>query len=765
MSNRGRHRWIKSIGLFVATLGMLAAAPAGAQTKFPGARPRPVGLSPDPARFRVAGVDAEPMTGRTVGLLTGDSDWLAPDEDVAEGFDPGFWDGADSPDDDAAEPDDLADEDATLAQQRDHAKQAVRHRLEVALLGRPTSASWRRMMAVLETDLHDWTSLAILELYDAQLHVTRVVMLAQTPRGCFSVNDIGPWHGGANTDLWDRSWRAQPVLTQADAAAAERFFTEVRQADEPDVALAGEAGGVQLPRLRAVLHVLWAQPGGYREGSWRLALMDPEALFQTWARDIAPPQLDAEAVKAMVHPKYDPDKQYSPRWDHVLVPQDQRDEYERIRDHFAARARQFWMAALPPQRPTDRDLQRIFTVIGHRNTDVAGAVFGFNAVESDFWLLSRGMLRVLSREDFRAMIGHRNPKVRAMGMLCLARIAGPECVDDLAGRLTSRASFVCFPFGCVGSSVPESRYAMWFLHNPRYLDGYGPYAPLISRPEQLALDLDVLARDATASAHFYAANALSWALHEEELELTLPALGELAPELSDTQLVRAVGRIRPQPPVRAFLLAILADQSLAAEVRLAAGSALTRDADAAVAEALAAAEDELNQLADGAGTQFLWIVRSRAALAAIAAERKATNPSDKSDRAKWPALAERLLGAMADCPMAWLDTFEFDRGSGWALSHAPPESAALARWRQALVNLAESLDDFAQPWNTYGRTPYRLDYLIGSRWDPADDGFFIDDEPPDDPDRTGWAQLKHAQWLPLRRAVDAYLAQHEGEHR
>jgi len=309
--------------------------------------------------------------------------------------------------------------------------------------------------------------------------------------------------------------------------------------------------------------------------------------------------------------------------------------------------------------------------------------------------------------------------------------------------------------------------ALNLLHNARYLDAFGDYAPLLSRAEQFALDLTVLARDDCAGSHALAGDALSWGLREGEWEPAWPALRELAPELSDVQLAKALGRIYPEPTVRKFLLATLADSSQDVAVRLAAASALTRDIDPAALAALTAAEAELNKGANGAGTQLLQLAQRRTEMAAKGDAYDAhedPGASKAKRKAKEQQMAAELVELYAACPVAALAEREQAWGltTLWAVEEIDLSAPALVRWQDAMVDLSGRLSEFDQPWNTHSDLAWRLDRLLRTDWAPPDDGeetFFLEDEPTDEEmDRAYGGRLGVGNWRRIRDNVDSHLA-------
>lgn len=755
--------------MMAACLLALAAAPAMGQGAFPSKHRQHMPLSPRASEFVVCGLDLRHLHPfETLWRLTGESDWIQ-DQENRDSWGSSFSgsDAATQP----AEPVEGADVAEDPATRRATSIELIREGLTEVLRERVSDARWRRMASILETHLADWQELAVLEIYHRYGRDGSYVILARTPRGCFTATDVAPWHAGLKDGQRpDDRWQAQPRIMSVDDAQAAAFFQSVAATDEPNILLAGRAGydGSLVIRPRAVLHVMTP---GRKGGPWRAAIFDDDAWLMTRAPSAAEPKLDPAALEFLRRSADAPTRR--PKWRDVLAPETQRPDYNRVRDHVAARMRQFWMAAMAPQRPDEEQLTDMLDRLAQPPDEfwglmaVGGAVVGCDGGETDYWRLSQAMLRVLSRQDYLAMLDSDALTVRGMGMMGLALTARADAAPILTDRLGRREAIECLSGGCCVGALTEGRFALELLHNARFLEALGDYAPLLSRPEQFALDLAVLARDDCAASHALAGNALSWGLHEAEWALTWPALRELAPELPDVQLVKALGRIRPEPPVRAFLLATLADTSLDAPVRLAAASGLTRDADPAAMEALVAAEADLNDLADGAGTACVRLARSRAAFgpALERFDHWDSYPSKaKQDEAE--TLEATLMDLLADCPELAVGGDQLmDWGFDWPVDSVALDSPELARWQAAVLALSGRLGEFEQPWNTYGDLAWRLDFLLQTDWAPQEEpdyeSFLGEKLQPDEQAIAYGGRLGRENWDQIRSNVTAYLNQRE----
>jgi hypothetical protein len=200
-----------------------------------------------------------------------------------------------------------------------------------------------------------------------------------------------------------------------------------------------------------------------------------------------------------------------------------------------------------------------------------------------------------------------------------------------------------------------------FLHYPGYGDKARKPKPLLPADRIDALSLEVLLRDDRASIREYWRRYNYGALGPLAAGL-LPSIPKLAAGLEPYEIVKAVGRLPASPEVEARLRRVLEDEKADPDSRRAAKSALGR-----------------------------W-------------EYRKADTGDDDPRAD--------LGAddVGDIP-----SFMY----GWAETPTEPEREAFAA---RVEDLARRLSDYAQPWNTFSDTPYRLRDVVKELSAPPFDG-------------------------------------------
>ena len=88
---------------------------------------------------------------------------------------------------------------------------------------------------------------------------------------------------------------------------------------------------------------------------------------------------------------------------------------------------------------------------------------------NEFYKLSKELLKSHERSDFRRMVNHRNPIVRAMGLLCLTQTASDENVLLLLSHWKDEA-VVYLHQGCIVRKITIGEFAQRLLSNPHFLD-------------------------------------------------------------------------------------------------------------------------------------------------------------------------------------------------------------------------------------------------------------------------------------------------------
>jgi HEAT repeat protein len=337
---------------------------------------------------------------------------------------------------------------------------------------------------------------------------------------------------------------------------------------------------------------------------------------------------------------------------------------------------------------------------------VTGSAVGSEFKPGTFFLLSRYFLMVGSIEDYEALTRDDDPMVRAMGMLCMALVAGPDAVPALRQRLGSRVRMDCLPFGCCVEAWHEADLARLLLHDPSFFGHSSDRVPAVE-DDLNRIDLRILADDRLYSAvRFRWGSDLAGFIDRPSASEVMAALRNILPDLSDHMLVKVAGRIQPCAATRRFLLACVTDEMLDDASRLAAGSALTRDAHPDALAALESAREVLDGLAkeERWGSRFLESARARKTRQELwdSLGQKAT----LQDRLDVKRRIVRLpsISDPADCDLLcrWLRddvTFSNRRDLVEALV-------------ASLVSLVSRLDEVAPEWHTYSDVPFRLFDLL-----------------------------------------------------
>lgn len=390
---------------------------------------------------------------------------------------------------------------------------------------------------------------------------------------------------------------------------------------------------------------------------------------------------------------------------------------------------------------------------------VEGSAVGDGATPGRFFLFSQVFLRLGHEADFVALVADENPIVRAMGYVCLAQVSPDKVVPILKSRLGGRDTFTCFPGGCVGFPITEGEFVRSVLSDRHYLGCRLPrkdgsravdaeefrQEPLLGPDDLLVLDLTILATDPWRHLHYWAGERVGAHLKPEPGEAKQAFLGRgdldrLAAKANLAMLVKGVGRINPTPRGRQILISYAEDVKAEARVRLAAASALTRDADPAAGEALRRLKPDLDRMAgDKATARMLdtWaaagqlaeimrgLLRDRGSASSAGVAMRDMSPADKQaadDRrgaalARWvrKTLENRHPTAPFEVEHYYLESLRWMNVND---DDPPPlEGSTLERhWARALAALAARLPEFADEWNTYSDRACALADMIRD-WD------------------------------------------------
>jgi len=323
-------------------------------------------------------------------------------------------------------------------------------------------------------------------------------------------------------------------------------------------------------------------------------------------------------------------------------------------------------------------------VVDEGGMGISGKIGPFDRLQPVF--LKHG-----NAEYFKAMLKDKHVMVRIMGMRCLAKTQRRKCAPLLRERLTGR-TFITTMRGCIVDHTTEGGYARCLLRR------------LAKSPaDEVALDLEILARDACGWAHRHAREALAKDLAAKRLPLDLARLRAKFPKISSMDLVKAIGRIPPKPEIKTFCLSCLRDAKLPREVRLAAASALTRYGDDDALKAIRSAEKALN--GDAKPPPAEGIIKHFEERRVYQRLRETLTDYKKrpADPKEHKALLLRFL--RCDHPMI---VFDMRQTKGlYGLEPEPVKAHAMA-----FVGACKRFAEVDQPWNTDADAPYVMDTFV-----------------------------------------------------
>jgi len=88
---------------------------------------------------------------------------------------------------------------------------------------------------------------------------------------------------------------------------------------------------------------------------------------------------------------------------------------------------------------------------------------------NEFYKLSKELVQTHSSAEFKRMVDHRNPIVRAMGLLCLIQATNDDSIFIILSHWKDDG-VVYLHQGCNVSKITVGEFAQRLLSNPRYLD-------------------------------------------------------------------------------------------------------------------------------------------------------------------------------------------------------------------------------------------------------------------------------------------------------
>ncbi len=326
--------------------------------------------------------------------------------------------------------------------------------------------------------------------------------------------------------------------------------------------------------------------------------------------------------------------------------------------------------------------------------------------------LSQVMIASGNKQRFEALLEDGQPVVRCTGLVGLAQIGGPQCVEAIRSRLTDGAVVDYTPLLCdVWPIEVGTLAAKLLLTDGRFLGHSGAPVPMLSNGEKTGLYLEIAADDAVVAPR---RKMLRWMQdvldHPEaypnspEIALDVPTLRRCAPSLRDYEIVKAIGRFPKSVRQRDFLIACLDDDTLDETCKLAAASALTQYAGNTAPYALQRRRAFLNQIGDGGwGDRFIEIADVRKVhedeIGLINAKTNLLGRWRTRNQAAPTSICSHPL--VVDNLMRVLTYGTIDRSPGLRGTVA-----------NALVAASTNLAEHTQPWNTYASAAFELGFFV-----------------------------------------------------
>lgn len=372
-----------------------------------------------------------------------------------------------------------------------------------------------------------------------------------------------------------------------------------------------------------------------------------------------------------------------------------------------------WYAAphvenMTPQVPVAADSSQDWESLIERLREaecIEASLVGFAYSPSKQHVLYETVIAQGDRERFLRLVQDEYPVVRCVGLLALARTEGAEAVPTLRAHLCDR-DIVRYLVCDIYSAMTVGQFALDLLHDPNCLvcDHRPIRSPLLPETELPGLYLSILAGHATVSVHDSAARNLNRLLGQRKVALDLAILPQMAPSLTDWQIVKAIGRIKLSDTSRNFVIGCAQMDGLSPQARLAAASALTRHTDVECARALRVSREALNQIAGTPwGDVFVETLNARRTH-----EENMTLIRKMRSRREQESMKDHIIRTFTcDHPLATDDLLSVP---------APVIVREYADGREALANsliaISVNLDRFSQSWNTYADTAFKLDQFL-----------------------------------------------------
>jgi hypothetical protein len=337
-----------------------------------------------------------------------------------------------------------------------------------------------------------------------------------------------------------------------------------------------------------------------------------------------------------------------------------------------------------------------------RSSDrLTASLIGYIASPSGSFDLYKAVIRCGDSRKFAELVKDKNPVVRCVGLLAMAQTTGKEAIPILRNHLSDRARVRYQAYDII-SAMTVGEFALHLLDdaNCLVLGEQHARAPLLSDSEWSSLRVEVLADD-SATAVF----ELVREMRPIKLKLDLPTLRQWTPSLKDSQIIKAIGRLKPSDDQEKFLVDCLHTTGLDSAAKLAAASALTLRADEASFRAIGMEQDALNRIDEQRwGNRFIETLNTRRAH-----ERNMESVRGKKWQEQESTKDKVLLAFTCSHPLA-LDDF-LDNPAPVVMRRHADMRDALAN---SLIAISRNIESYNQPWNAYSNAGYKLDAFVQS---------------------------------------------------
>ena len=364
-------------------------------------------------------------------------------------------------------------------------------------------------------------------------------------------------------------------------------------------------------------------------------------------------------------------------------------------------------ASAGPSRDTERTWDDLVEELRSFER-VSGWAVGGAPRPGRFFRLSKQIIDAGKEADFHKLLADERPVVRCMGLLVLAQTKGEEAIPVLKAQLADQGRIDYAPGGCFLRHITVAGFARELLHDPDHLEPPGaPPMPLLSRRELLGVDLVILARVPTIRRFDKSAAALTKAVEASKRVPGVRFFRRLCPSLAGYEIVRTFGRLRYSKAKEDFLLRCLRDETLDSQSRLAAASALTRQANDVTSRVMQEQRDALNGLDDQKpGDRLLETMTTREAY-----ERRMAPLRDHRDwREMDQETTSKVIAAFTcDHPLALDDLLL--RLKAPIVQRDPNVRRTFAN---SLIAIAQHISAHNQPWNTYSDSAFKMAMLLES---------------------------------------------------